>query len=189
MSIILAGALILVGLVGAALAIVAVPALFGAMAYDLVSSREVSVAKVADTRLRIATERNVARGFVIAGGLFWSVASFAGLYVFQESGLQYALMAAFIPLVAIAATLIIGWYFERVAAALLVLASMGVVAWGVIYQFEAGVWGIMAVFLIGPMLTAATLFWLARRDHDALELALSLQPEFSQVAVAQSGNN
>ncbi len=189
MSIILAGALILVGLVGAALAIIAVPALFGAMAYDLVSSREVSVAKVADTRMRIATERGVARGFVIAGGLFWSVASFAGLYAFQESGLQSALIAALIPLVAIAATLIIGWYYERVVAALLVLASAGVVAWGVIYQFEAGVWGIMTVFLIGPMLTAATLFWLARRDQDALELALSLQPELSPVVVAGGTSN
>jgi hypothetical protein len=186
MSIILAGALILFGLVGAAVAIIAVPALFGAMAYDLVSSREVSVADVADTRVRIATERTLARGFVIAGGVFWSVASFAGLYVFQESGLQYALMAALIPLVAIAATLIIGWYYERVAAALLVLASMGVVAWGVIYQFEIGVWGIMAVFLMGPMLTAATLFWLARRDQDALELALSLHPEVPELAFAKS---
>jgi hypothetical protein len=186
MSIILAGALILVGLVGMALVILAVPALFGAMAYDLVSSREVSAAKVEDTRVRIAVERNVARGFVIAGGVFWSIASFAGLYVFQESGLQYALMAAFIPLVAIAATLIIGWYYERVAAFLLALASLGVVAWGVIYQFEPGVWAIMAVFLMGPMLTAATLFWLARRDQDALELALSLHPELPQVAFAES---
>ncbi|MBE0417706.1 MAG: hypothetical protein IBX63_08065 [Coriobacteriia bacterium] len=186
MSIILAGALILVGLIGAAVAIIAVPAIFGAMAYDLISSREISTAEVEDTRLRIAVERNVARGFVIAGGAFWSIASFAGLYVFRESGLQYALMAAFIPLVACAATLIIGWYYERVAAALLVLASMGVVAWGVIYQFELGVWAIMAVFLMGPMLTAATLFWLARRDQDALELALSLHPEVPQVAFAKS---
>jgi hypothetical protein len=95
-------------------------------------------------------------------------------------------MAALVPLVAIAATLIIGWYYERVAAALLVLASMGVVAWGVIYQFEIGVWGIMAVFLMGPMLTAATLFWLARRDQDALELALSLHPEVPELAFVET---
>jgi hypothetical protein len=188
MSIILAGVLISVGLVGAVLAVIAVPALFGAMAYDLVTSREINTAEVADTRLRIAVERNVARAFVIAGGVFWSVASFAGLFVFSESGLPNALMAAFIPLVAVAATLIIGWYYERVAAFLLVLASMGVVAWGVIYQFELGVWAIMAVFLMGPMLTAATLFWMARRDQDALELALSLNPEL-QLAYADSSSS
>ncbi len=188
MSIILVAVLVVVGLAGALVAILAVPALFGAMAYDLVTSREVNAAEVADTRLRIAVERNVARGFVIAGGAFWSIASFAGLFVFSESGLANALMAAFIPLVALAATLIIGWYYERVAAFLLVLASMGVVAWGVIYQFEFGVWAIMGVFLMGPMLTAATLFWMARRDQDALELALSLHPEL-QPAFAESTAN
>ncbi len=179
MSAIFAGIALLVALVGAVLVAVAVPALFGLMAWDLTRSREISPAEVADTRLRISMERNVARGFVIAGGVFWSVASFAGLYVFSDSGLPNALFAAGIPLVAIAATLIIGWYYERVAAALLALASVGVVAWGIIYQFELGVWGIMAVFLIGPMLTASVLFWMARRDQEALELALSLQPELA----------
>lgn len=187
MSIILVGAFVVVGLVGAVLVALAIPALFGAMTYDLVTSREIDTTAVADTRLRIAVERNVARGFVIGGGVFWSVATFAGLYVFNESGLSSALMAAFIPLVAIAATLIIGWYYERVAAALLVLASAAVVAWGVIYQFEIGVWVIMGVFLMGPMLTAATLFWMARRDQDALELALSLHPEL-QPAFAEASS-
>lgn len=177
MSLVFAAVLIIVGLAGAVVAAVAVPALFGAMAYDLITSREITTTQVEDTRLRIAAERNVARGFVVAGGVFWSVASFAGLYSFQQSGLAYSLMAALIPLVACAATLIIGWYYERVAAALLVLASFGVVAWGVIYQFELGVWAIMTVFLMGPMLTAAALFWMARRDQDALELALALPPE------------
>lgn len=177
MSIILAAILMVLALAGTVAAIVVVPAFFGAIFYELLKSREIEAAEVADTRLRIAAERNVARGFVIAGGVFWSVASFVGLFGSSDSGLSSALMGAFIPLVAIAATLIIGWYYERVAAFLLVLASLGVVAWGVIYQFEPGVWAIMTAFLIGPMLTAAVLFWLARRDQDALELALSLHPE------------
>lgn len=187
MSIILAAVLMVAALVGTIAAIVAVPVYFGALVYDLAKSREINTVEVADTRLRIASERNVARGFVIAGGVFWSVASFVGLFGSSETGLSSALMGAFIPLVAIAATLIIGWYYERVVAFLLVLASLGVVAWGVIYQFEPGVWAIMGVFLMGPMLTAALLFWLARRDQDALELALSLHPE-SQLALAESAS-
>ncbi|MDY0088565.1 MAG: hypothetical protein RBS78_08480 [Coriobacteriia bacterium] len=187
MTIILAAVLMIVAFVGTVAAIVVVPAYFGAIVYDLVKSREIDTAKVADTRLRIASERNVARGFVIAGGAFWSVASFVGLFSSSESGLSSALMGAFIPLVAIAATLIIGWYYERIVAFLLVLASLGVVAWGVIYQFEPGVWAIMGAFLMGPMLTAALLFWLARRDQDALELALSLHPEL-QPAFADSAS-
>ena len=109
---------------------------------------------------------------MIAGGAFWSVAIFAGLYSFRESGWSAAVLGAFFPLVAVAATLVIGWYFERTTAALLVLASFAVVVWGVIYQCELGVWILMTVALIGPMLTAAMLFWLARRDQEAFELAL-----------------
>ncbi|MDZ4180095.1 MAG: hypothetical protein U1E29_12825, partial [Coriobacteriia bacterium] len=139
------------GLVAAAILVLAVPALLGLMAYDMIKSREVSVERIEDVKMRIATERTFARGFVVLGGSFWSVAAFAGLYSFRESGLSYALMAAMVPLVAIAVTLIIGWYFERVAAALLALASAAVVAWGTIYQFEIGVWFMVAIFLIGPM--------------------------------------
>jgi len=47
----------------------------------------------------------------------------------------------------------------------------------VIYQFEMGVWVIMALFAIGPMLTASVLFWLARRDQEQLDLALAPQAE------------
>ncbi len=89
------------------------------------------------------------------------------------------------PLAATIATLIVGWYYERVAAALLALASVAVVAYGVIYQFELGVWVIMGLFAVGPMLTASVLFWLARRDQEALELALSLQAE-PAMAVAET---
>lgn len=182
----LGSALAIAGLAAGIVILFVLPLLLGAMAYDLVSSREISTAKVADTRSRIAIERNVARGFVIAGGLFWSIASVAGLFAFGDAAVPNALMTAFIPLVATAATLIIGWYYERVTAFLLVLATMGAVAWGVIYQFEFGLWVIMGVFLLGPMLTAAALFWLARRDQDALELALSLQPELQPQLVKGS---
>jgi len=177
MAFIIGATLVIVGIVGAALFVLAVPALFGAMAYDVVESRKEEPVMVEDTRLRIAVERGVARAFVIAGGVFWSIASFAGLFSFQESGTAWALLAAFIPLAATLATLIVGWYYERVAAAMLALASAAVAAYGVIYQFELGVWIIMVLFAIGPMLTASVLFWLARRDQEALELALSLQVE------------
>ncbi len=118
---------------------------------------------------------------MIAGGVFWSVAIFAGMYSFRQDGVGSAVLGAFFPLVAVAATLVIGWYFERAASALLVLASFAVVAWGVIYQFELGVWILMTIALIGPMMTAAVLFWMARRDQEAFELALSATPELAPI--------
>jgi hypothetical protein len=178
MTLIIAAVLIIGGLVGTAVLVVSIPMLFGMMAADVIQSEKISPkVKHADAEGRIAVERGFARGFVIAGGVFWAVAIFAGIYVFREHGITSAILGAFIPLVLTAATLAIGWYYERVAALLLVAASVAVVAWGVIFQFEVGVWMILTFALIGPMLTAASLFWLARRDQEALELAISRQLE------------
>lgn len=186
MSLLLTAVMIIGGLVSAAVLVVGVPLFFIAMAYDVMQSKGEAVARSADTRVRIAAERGVARSFVLAGGTFWSIASFAGLYSFRESGVGYALLAAFYPLLACLVTLAVGWYYERMVAALLMLASIAVVAWGVIYQFEIGVWLIMTFALIGPMVTAAVLFWLARRDQEAFELAMSFPPDLAPVFSAKS---
>jgi hypothetical protein len=127
---------------------------------------------------RMNMDRIFARGFVIAGGLFWAVTSFAGLYSFVRAGASVALLAAFYVFATTAATLVIGWFYERVTAALLVLGSAAVVVWGVMASWELGVWVLMFLFLIAPMLTAAVLFVLARREQTVVEIALSgqLQP-------------
>jgi len=166
--------------------VVMTPVFLGAMAWDVSQARKAETVDPADIRTRIAVERGVARAFVVAGGVFWSIAAFTGLLTFSETGMGAALLAAFYPLVAVLATLAIGWYFERATAALLWLASIGVVVWGVIYQFELGVWMIMAFTLIGPMVTAATLFWLARRDQEIYELAIARQPELAPVEVTNA---
>lgn len=171
--------------------VVGVPLAFGVMAYDIRESRKNAAPKpkvVAerDSIMRMTVERGVARAFVIMGGLFWSVATFAGMYSFGTSGTGEAVMGAAIPLAAVLATLVLGWYYERFTAVLLVLASLAVIAWGVIYQFEAGVWGIMTFALIGPMLTAAALFWMARREQEAYERATALKPELAFAFAARS---
>jgi len=181
MPIILVAALIIaVPLTVVAFAILT-PLVIGAMAYDVADQGKDTFIDPGDLKVRIAVERGVARAFVIAGGAFWSIASFAGLLAFRQTGMGAALLAAFYPLVAVLVALAIGWYYERVVAGLLAIASLAVVAWGVIYQFELGVWMIMAFTLIGPMATAAVLFWLARRDELAFELAISLHPELAPV--------
>jgi hypothetical protein len=163
------------GLVGAAVITASVPAVLALMAYDTWTSRRRGPTVEPDVERRISLERGFARSFVIFGGLFWAVATFAGYYSFRQTGMSFALMAAFIPLVATIATLIVGWYFERATAALLVLASFAVVVYGVVLSFELGVWTIVTLALIGPMMTAAILFWLARNDQEAFELDLALQ--------------
>lgn len=190
MSIILVAVLIIGGLIGAVAVIVAVPVLFGLMSVDLFASRKQAQVVQDDaprsvSMHRVSLERGFARAFVIAGGAFWSVAIFAGMYSFRQTGMVSAILGAFFPLVAVSVTLVIGWYYERVVAALLVFSSFAVVAWGVIYQFELGVWILMTLALIGPMVTAAALFWMARRDQDAFELALAGTPELVPIAVTE----
>jgi hypothetical protein len=185
MSIILVAVLIVVGLLGAAVVAVGIPVLFGFMAYDMYESRDRGPVAADNAEHRIQLERGFARGFVIAGGLFWAVATFAGLYTFRESGMAYAMLGAFFPLAATLATLVIGWYYERATSALLMLGTFAVVVWGVVAGFELGVWTIVTFALIGPMMTASILFWLARRDQEALELSLATRGELIPVGSSQ----
>jgi hypothetical protein len=192
MSLLIGGLILIIGFVSAAIVAVAIPLVLGLVAYDLAQSRTASLAtplaapEHEHTSLRIAAERGVARAFVLFGGAFWSAAAFAGLYSLSDSGTQAALLAAVIPLIAVAVTLIVGWYFERFTAVMLVVASVAVVAWGVVYQFEAGVWMLMTFALLGPMMTAAVLFWLARRDQDAYERVTAIRPELAFAFAARS---
>ena len=119
---------------------------------------------------RMDVERMAARGFVIAGGLFWVVAAFAGPYFYSRSGMGPAVSTAIYPLVATLATLAIGWTYERLAAVLLFAGAAGVVVWGVLFGWEVGLWILMSVVLIAPITIAGILFMLAGRMQDVCEL-------------------
>jgi hypothetical protein len=183
---ILALALLAFIIVGSVLVAIGVPVFFGMMAYDVMESRKTVPLHEKEARRRVTVQRGTARAFVVVGGVFWSVASLAGLYSFHVTGMNDALFAAFYPLVAVIATLIVGWYYERITAVLLLLASVAVVAAGVIYQFDLGASLLVAVALIGPMLTASTLFWLARVDQDAYERATEIKLELAPLFAARS---
>ena len=191
MSLIIAAVLVIGGLVAAAVVAIGIPALFGMMAYDATTaSKQGSVTRTAaeehaawlrskqEREGRIVLERGVARAFVILGGAFWGIAVFAGLYSYRQSGMAWALLAAFAPFVATLATLVLGWYYERLTAILLAVASAGVVYWGIGQQFEPGVWALVTIALIGPMMTASVLFWLARREQEALAVHVASRPDF-----------
>lgn len=114
-------------------------------------------------------ERLAARGFVIAGGLFWIVAAFAGPFFYDRSGMGSALSTAVYPLAATVATLVIGWTYERLAAVLLFAGAAGVVVWGVLYAWEPGMWILMSFVLVAPITIAGILFMLAGRMQEVCE--------------------
>jgi hypothetical protein len=182
--------LMALGPILAAVLLLAVPILVGAMVWDTVKSRrsapapaeveEIDQNWVDAINRRIRIERGVARAFVILGGVFWGLAAFAGYYSYQETGFNAAFLAASIPLMGTVVTLLVGWYSERAAALMLTAASIAVVYYGVITQFEVGVWILMTIALVGPMMTAAVLFWAARRELRTLEIRLAqLEPAYA----------
>jgi hypothetical protein len=137
-----------------------------------------------DTETSIAVKRGIARSYVVLGSAFWSAAAFAEFY--SGGHTSEAVMAALLPLGACLVTLVIGWYWERLTAVALMIGAVGVLAWGAVYQFNLQTWIIMVVMLIGPMFTAAVLFWLARRDQEAYELATSLRLQLTPAFAARS---
>jgi len=126
--------------------------------------------------------RLFARGYVIAGGLFWVIGAFAGPYVYQHMTAGTSATVAMWPFLAAAVILIIGWTYERLAAVLLFGASAAVAVYGVLYSWEIGVWMIMSAVLIAPMVIAGLLFLVAARAETKRESAAMLR----RVANAES---
>jgi hypothetical protein len=129
-------------------------------------------------------ERMFARGFVIAGGVFWAIAAFAGPFVFGETTAREAFVTAMWPLLATVVILLIGWYYERIASLLLFAGSAAVFAWGVMFGWEAGVWMIMSAVLIAPMVIAGVLFLLASHS-ESVSLRTEPQPVSSPAPAAR----
>jgi hypothetical protein len=109
--------------------------------------------------------RTFARGLVIAGGAFWVIATFGVPLAFPGTSTIDASIGMW-PFLAILVILVIGWRYERLAAVLLVAASLVIVAFGFIYEWESGMWIVMGAAIIAPMALAAVLFALSARAED-----------------------
>jgi hypothetical protein len=117
------------------------------------------------------TERIAARLFVGLGGLVWVVLVAGSAMVFPSgTGMANVLPALLVLILAVAA-LLIGWFYENLAAALLFAGAAATVVWGIMAGWEPGVWGVMAFFLIAPEVIAGALFLAAARMQKVCELA------------------
>lgn len=114
------------------------------------------------------SERTFARAMVIAGCSFWIIACVV-LYASGKSSLSGAISTTLWPFLGTLVTLVIGWTHERLASLLLFIAAVATAAWGAIYGWEPGVWGVMSYAVIGPTALSAVLFMLASRAHERRE--------------------
>jgi hypothetical protein len=119
----------------------------------------------------MASERIAARVFVGLGALLWVVLTIGSTYAYPSS----AGLSAYLPPLLVVALAVIallaGWFFENLAAVLLFVGVVATVVWGVMIGWEAGVWGLMALFLIGPEIVAGLLFLMAAQMQKVCELA------------------
>jgi hypothetical protein len=115
-------------------------------------------------------ERIIARMFVVLGGVFW-VAMYFGAstnaewerLVYTTADIEKALGSALIPLAVVIVVFVLGMFYERLTALVLLGLCAAVVVYGVLAGWESGVWLTAMVVLVGPMFTASILFWLAGR--------------------------
>ena len=117
------------------------------------------------------TERIGARVFVILGGVIWVLLTAGAAFVYPAvSGLERFLPLLLVTALAIGA-LLIGLFYENLAAIVLFVGAAATVVWGVLAGWELGVWGIMMVYLITPELVAGVLFLNAAHMQKVCELA------------------
>lgn len=119
---------------------------------------------------RMNMERIAARLFVVLGGIFWVFMLFGAgtgsgysLGPVSASDVTSAVGTAAIPLAFTVLVFVLGLFYERLTALLLVLVGAAVVVYGIVASWEAGVWLFALAVLVAPMLIAAALFWLAAR--------------------------
>lgn len=108
-------------------------------------------------------QRIAARAFVIVGALFWVFMIWGAKWAYEGAPFTEAAGSAALVAIAIAVLFIVGLFYEYLAALLLSVAALGVVVFGVIQAWEAGVWGTVLIFFIAPMIVAAVLYVLAAR--------------------------
>jgi len=115
-------------------------------------------------------QRLFARLFVIVGGLFWVFMAWGTAWRYQGAPFTEALGGAMIYAAVIAAIFILGMFYEYLTAVVLTVGAVGIVVFGLVTGWEAGVWATVFFFFIVPMIIAAALYSMAARMQKICEL-------------------
>ncbi len=127
-------------------------------------------------RMNIA--RLLARIFLVIGGLIWAMMVFASNTAAKYADLTYTLtevieagFSALLPLSIAIFVFVVGLFYERLAALLLLLAAAGTVVFGFVMGWETPLlWVNVLLVVVSPLVIAAVLFLLAARTQRICEL-------------------
>jgi hypothetical protein len=133
-------------------------------------------------------ERIAARVFVVCSFPIWIAAAvvsefefhFGGGILGPETSVTQMLggpVGAMIPLAAATVALLVGWFYERLAALLLLGFAGLVVIWGALSSWSFAPWAIAISVLLAPAIFAGVLFWAAARMQTILETADREKPK------------
>jgi hypothetical protein len=123
-------------------------------------------------------ERIIARGFVVLGGLFWTLAFFAANtkasyanFIYTLPEVERAVMYALVPLALTIGVFVLGLFYERLTGAVLVLVAAAMLLYGVFAHLgEVVLWITAVAVLVGPTIAAAILYFFAARTQEYQEL-------------------
>lgn len=115
-------------------------------------------------------ERIAARVFVGLGGLIWVVLTLGAAVVYPTGVAWMDQYGPIFVLVLAVVALLVGWFYENLAAVLLFAGAIATIAWGVVAGWEPGVWGLMGLFLIAPEIISGVLFLAAASMQKVCEL-------------------
>lgn len=125
---------------------------------------------------RMNVARLIARLMLIVGAALWVVMMVSGSTQQRYANLTYSFgdvmtagLSALLPIAIAAVVFLLALFYERIAAIALFVASVGVVIWGVVAQWSAGVWGSMLLVMVLPILVAATLLLIAANTQRVCE--------------------
>jgi hypothetical protein len=123
---------------------------------------------------KMNAERIFARIFVGLGGLFWVLMFFGSQtsarysnLVYKEGDLANGIESALIPLVIVVIVFVLGLFYEKLAAVVLLAGAVAVVVYGFIAGWDGFVlWMTVSAIIVAPMVIAAVLYLLAARTQD-----------------------
>lgn len=134
--------------------------------------------EIQDTEDRLEFDELLVRGFTAIGLVIWASAGVMSLISRQmEAFIGFAILA-----LTTTGVLVLGWYYERIASAVLAVGAAALIVWGVVAGWEVGVWMMMGVLLIVPAMVAAAMFLFAEHEEEVIEHAA--QPATSRTARA-----
>lgn len=116
-------------------------------------------------------QRIVARAFVVLGGLVWIVGALFAPYGNRTVSPMISARNSLLMLALTAGVFAVAYFYERLAALLLLLGAAGVVVYGLATGWEMGEWWYLGIVLILPLLVSGLLFALAARMENVCRLS------------------